>query len=109
MGIKKTQTSAFERIYEVVREIPRGAVMTYGAVAARAGLSNGARQVGYAMRAAPDGVPWQRVIGHSRKDFGRISIRDPMIADLQREILQAEGVEFVNREEIDLARYSETS
>ena len=54
----------WERIYAVVRDIPRGRVATYGQVAALAGLPRHARQVGYALHALPEGsdVPWHRVI-----------------------------------------------
>ncbi len=79
--------------------------MTYGMVARRAGLPNGARQVGYAMRASPGDLPWHRVVAAGRKGWGRISIRDPMIADAQRSLLEGEGVEFSADGEIDLSRF----
>lgn len=93
------------RIFAVVRQIPAGRVLTYGQVAMRAGLANGARQAGYAMAAAPDDLPWQRVVARSRPGFARISIRDSFTAELQRRFLEAEGVEFSLRGEIDLGRY----
>ena len=60
--------------------------MTYGQVARHAEMPNGARVVGYAMAAAPQDVPWQRVVGKSRKNFGRISLRDSVYADIQRQL-----------------------
>jgi methylated-DNA-protein-cysteine methyltransferase related protein len=101
---RRPRTSTYERIYAVVRKIPKGHVMTYGMVAHRAGLPHGARQAGYAMRASPEDVPWQRVVGLSRRGFGRITIRDPMIAGAQRRLLEAEGVAFSADGEIDLER-----
>lgn len=54
----------FDLVYQVVREIPKGRVTSYGAIAHYLGLKSGARMVGYAMNAAhamPD-VPAQRVV-----------------------------------------------
>jgi len=64
--------SAYDRIYAVVRRIPRGRVSTYGAVARLAGLPGRARQVGYALAALRDGssVPWHRVVNAQ----GRLSL-----------------------------------
>jgi len=95
----------FERIYSVIRRIPRGTVLTYGQVARRAGLPNGARQVGHAMAVSPAGVPWHRVVGRSREGFGRSLIRDPLIAAVQRRLLSGEGVRFNGAGEIDLNRF----
>lgn len=99
---RSTRRSVYTQIYAVVRQIPRGAVLTYGQVAQRAGLPHGARQVGYAMRAAAEDLPWHRVVGLSRPGFGRISIGDPVVADLQRQMLMSEGIEFNVRGEICL-------
>ena len=56
--------SAFEQIYDVVRQIPRGTVATYGQVAALAGNRRWSRVVGYALHANPDpgGIPCYRVV-----------------------------------------------
>ena len=58
-----------DRIYETIRDIPRGSVASYGQVAAIAGIPRGARQVGWALRNAPDGLdlPWHRVLTASGK------------------------------------------
>ena len=68
-----TDDGSHNRIFEVVRRIPAGRVLTYGDVAALAGLPGHARLVGYALHALPPGttVPWHRVInarggGHLR-------------------------------------------
>ncbi len=100
--MKKIGTYA--RIYAVVRRIPAGRVATYGQVAALAGLGGHARQVGYAMNALPDdsNVPWQRVINAR----GEISPRWEPGADLaQRNLLEAEGVQFNTGGRISLDRY----
>ena len=85
----------YERIYLVVRQIPAGKVAAYGQIAQIAGDCT-ARMVGYAMAACPDDVPWQRVINAQ----GKISLRQN--ADEQRQLLEAEGVVFDERERVDL-------
>jgi len=92
-----------QRIYDFVRRVPPGRVVTYGQVAAVVGGCT-ARIVGYAMAAVPfwEEVPWQRVI-NSR---GEVSARRHGDGELaQRELLEAEGVLFDARGRIDLARY----
>jgi methylated-DNA-protein-cysteine methyltransferase-like protein len=83
--------STYERIYAVVRRIPRGRVATYGQVARLAGLANGARQVGYALHALREGttVPWFRVLNAR----GASSLRDGHDVT-QRLLLEREGVRF---------------
>ena len=84
----------FNRVYAVVRRIPRGRVATYGQVAMLAGLPGRARMVGYALAALPERsrVPWQRVVNAQ----GRVSPRgDGSGAEaLQRAMLRREGVRF---------------
>lgn len=90
----------YERIYAVVRLIPRGQVATYGQIAEIVGGCT-ARMVGYAMAAAPDDVPWQRVVNAQ----GRISPRaNHWGAELQRQRLLEEGIEFDAEHRMDLAR-----
>lgn len=97
-------TNNYLRIYAVVRQIPRGRVATYGQVADLAGLDGHARQVGYALHAVPTSMklPWHRVI-NSR---GEVSARTSGDShELQRHLLEAEGVEFDERGRLDLQRY----
>lgn len=88
------------RIYAIVRAIPRGAVTSYGAVARR--VDCGARQVGYAMAALPAGtdVPWHRVLNSK----GEVSIPGE-IGVRQRALLAAEGVTFDARGRVDFDEY----
>lgn len=97
------EQSAFEKIYEVVRQIPYGQVATYGQIAALAGNRRWARVVGYALHVNPDpdNIPCYRVVN---KD-GRVS--DAFAfggGNRQVELLQAEGVAFIG-ECVDMARY----
>lgn len=82
---------SYQRIYRVVRRIPKGRVATYGQVASLAGLAGHARQVGYALHALPQGtiVPWHRVVNAA----GRISPRATPGGELvQRILLEREGI-----------------
>jgi methylated-DNA-protein-cysteine methyltransferase-like protein len=91
-----------ERVFEIVRRIPSGRVMTYGQLAEILGEGYTARTVGFVMHAADDTVPWQRVINaQGMCSTGRV-ILPP---DLQQRMLESEGVEFDARGRCDLARY----
>lgn len=87
-------TGTYQRIYAVVRRIPRGRVATYGQVAALAGFPRQPRLAGYALHALRDerAVPWHRVLNAQ----GRISLmRSGSGAGLtQRLRLEQEGVRF---------------
>ena len=98
-------SEGYERVYAVVRRIPRGRVATYGQVAALAGRPGQARFVGYALHALPDGtaVPWHRVINaQGRLSTGRGA---PGGSLPQRVRLEAEGVRFDGAGRCALARY----
>ena len=91
-----------ERVYAIVRQIPKGRVMTYGQIAGILGEGYTARTVGYVMHSAGDDVPWQRVINSQGKcSTGRLTI--PM--NLQQEILESEGIEFKPSGKCDLNKY----
>lgn len=95
--------SLYERIYAVIRQIPRGRVATYGQVAAIVGSGN-PRTVGYALSSLPDesDVPWQRVVNRQ----GRVSPRaDGADDSRQRVLLIDEGVLFDRRGCIDFDVY----
>jgi methylated-DNA-protein-cysteine methyltransferase-like protein len=92
-------------VYALVRQVPRGRVVTYGQVAAILGHPRAARAVGTALSNLPEAliriVPWQRVINAA----GGISFRgDVHRPDQQRELLEMEGVPLRGGR-VDLARY----
>jgi methylated-DNA-protein-cysteine methyltransferase-like protein len=92
---------SYQKIYAVIRRIPRGRVATYGQIAELAGLPGHARQVGYALAALPAGtaVPWQRVINAA----GEVSRRRVPGAELtQRQLLEKEGVKFDGKGRVSL-------
>ena len=90
------------KVYDLVKEIPRGKVMTYGQIALILGEGYTARTVGYVMHGAEDGVPWQRVINAQGKcSTSKLSI--PI--DLQQSMLEQEGVVFTANGKCDLEKY----
>jgi len=94
----------YAAIYAMVRRIPPGKATTYGHIAALCGKPRGARAVGWALHALPDGsdVPWHRVVNKS----GGISIsKVGLPPELQRALLQAEGVDFEPDGRMDLRRW----
>jgi methylated-DNA-protein-cysteine methyltransferase-like protein len=96
--------SARERIWQVVAAIPPGKVASYGQIARLAGLGRGARQVGHTLRQLPNGstLPWHRVINSQ----GKISLPTGSAgATLQRERLEAEGVEFTLAGKVKLNQF----
>lgn len=85
----------FDLVYQVVREIPRGRVTSYGAIAHYLGLKSGARMVGYAMNAAhtmPD-VPAQRVVNRRGLLTGKHHFET---STRMQELLEADGVRIQN-------------
>ncbi len=93
-------SSSYQRIYRVVKRIPRGRVATYGQIAALAGLGRQARQVGYALHATTaEALPWHRVINAR----GQISLPAPA-GEIQRQLLEREGVVFMG-DKVDLASF----
>jgi methylated-DNA-protein-cysteine methyltransferase-like protein len=91
MQASGTSHQALKAIWKAVRAIPRGQVSSYGAIAKRAGLPGRARLVGYALKIAPNDLPWHRVVAAG----GRIVFpkNSRQFAE-QRKRLRAEGVEL---------------
>jgi methylated-DNA-protein-cysteine methyltransferase-like protein len=102
---RATQESAGyrERVFELVRRIPEGQVMTYGQIAEILGEGYTPRTVGFVMHSAnEETTPWHRVINSQGAcSTGRI-ILPP---DKQQRMLEAEGIQFDARARCDLRRY----
>jgi len=98
-----TSSSAWEEVYEIVRLIPPGNVMSYGHIAKLCSRPLTARAVGWAMHDCPPDVPWHRVVNA----VGLCSTDEATGGEpgRQRALLQAEGVEFSRAGTLDLARY----
>lgn len=82
-----------EELWHLVRSIPRGRVVGYGALGRVLDRPISGLLVGRAMARCPSDLPWWRVVGRD----GQILTdkRDPRLGDLQRQRLQSEGVAFV--------------
>ena len=95
--------NTYDAIYAIVRQIPYGQVATYGQVADLAGLPRRARLVGYALFRVPadTDIPWHRVINAQ----GGISTSPMRLGgdDLQRVLLEAEGVKFNKADRVNLS------
>src|SRR4051812_43237984 len=91
-----------ERVFRLVRSIPRGRVMTYGQLAEILGEGYTPRTVGFIMHSSDDRTPWHRVINaQGACSTGRIALP----SDKQQRMLAAEGVEFNERGRCDLQTY----
>ena len=96
-------TTFFNKVYEVLKQVPKGSVVTYGQIACAIGAPRCARQVGYALHVNPEPfvIPCHRVVNR----FGRLA---PSFAfggeEVQAQLLREEGVE-VNDYIVDLQKY----
>ena len=95
---------AFTRnVIEIIKRIPEGKVCTYGRIGQMAGQPNGARQVTRIIHSMSrkHGLPWHRIINAK----GLISLPKAHGHDEQKALLQSEGVEFDEKDRIDLKKY----
>ena len=96
-----TQTGFKERIYDIVRLVPKGKVVTYGQVSAMAGMPRAARAVGYTAHWGDPQVPWQRVVNRD----GRVAPGWPGGMIAHAAVLRDEKVEVRADWTVDLQRY----
>lgn len=96
--------SVFNQIYNVVQKIPKGKVATYGTVARMAGNPRWSRVVGYALHVnpAPGIIPCHRVVNREGKTAATFAFGG---GDIQRQMLEQEGVVFESDGHIDLSKY----
>lgn len=102
--MRKSKESIYDAIYDVVREVPKGRVTTYGAVAASIGLKSGARMVGYAMNVsfnAMPKVPAHRVVNRNGMLTGKHHFESP---DMMEKLLKKEGVKVKDDTVVDFDR-----
>jgi methylated-DNA-protein-cysteine methyltransferase-like protein len=97
--------NTFEKIYEVVKSIPKGKVASYGTVALLAGNPRWSRVVGYALHVNPQPgtIPCHRVVtknGELAKAFAFGG------ENMQRTLLTEEGIEFLSDGRVDMSRFS---
>ena len=92
------------RIYEVVRSIPKGCVMSYGQVARMAGNPRGARAVGFVLHRNPEPgvIPCHRVVFRDGSTCTGYAFGGP---EVQRELLRAEGVQLLEDGRVDMEKH----
>jgi len=95
----------YHRVYDVVAQIPKGRVTTYGAIASYLGVASGARMVGYALNnsqtATEEPIPAHRVLNR----LGQLTGRQHFPDDTMRERLEQEGVEFVEPYTVNIEKH----
>jgi methylated-DNA-protein-cysteine methyltransferase-like protein len=94
----------FERVYEIVRQIPEGKVTSYGAIAKALGAARSARMVGWAMNASHnlEDVPAHRVVNRIGMLSGKHHFEG---TNLMQQLLENEGVKVVDNQIIDFDTY----
>lgn len=95
-----------EKVIEIIRLVPPGKVVSYGQVAAYAGLPRAAREVGWILNGSEHqqiDLPWWRVVNNK----GYLSIRGHQTVDkeLQKKLLEAEDIVVSNEFELDMKKY----
>lgn len=94
----------FERVYEIVRQIPEGKVTSYGAIAKALGTARSARMVGWAMNASHtiEDVPAHRVVNR----IGMLSGKHHFDGtNLMQQLLENEGIEVVDNQIVDFEKH----
>lgn len=98
----KKQDSFFEDVWDVVRQIPKGRVTSYGAIASYLGTKMSARMVGWAMNAAhaASTIPAQRVVNR----IGMLSGKAHFGGNRMQELLEKDGVKVENDKVVDFEK-----
>lgn len=94
----------FERVYEIVRQIPEGKVTSYGAIAKALGAARSARMVGWAMNASHnlEDVPAHRVVNRIGILSGKHHFEG---TNLMQQLLENEGIQVVDNQIIDFEKH----
>jgi len=94
--------SFFNQVHLIVAQIPYGRVVSYGQIARMLGRPRAAREVGWAMRCCPEGLPWWRVV----KADG--SVVGGQYAEVRRGLLESEDVPFLMDGRVDMKECAAT-
>ncbi len=99
----ENQSDFFERVWEVVEEIPHGRVTTYGDIAEYVGTRAAARTVGWALNAAiGSGLPCHRVVNRKGELSGKLHFGGPYVME---DLLRSEGVTFTDDGRVKLEKH----
>ena len=98
------ETSFFERVYEIARQIPEGKVTSYGAIAKCLGSAQSSRMVGWAMNAShrQDDIPAHRVVNRNGLLTGKHHFDG---TNLMQQLLENEGIKVVDNQIIDFEKH----
>ena len=102
--LKSNNDNFFERVYEIVRQIPDGKVTSYGAIAKAIGAARSARMVGWAMNASHnlEDVPAHRVVNRIGMLSGKHHFEG---TNLMQQLLENEGIQVVDNQIIDFEKH----
>ena len=102
--LKSNNDNFFERVYEIVRQIPEGKVTSYGAIAKAIGAARSARMVGWAMNASHnlEDVPAHRVVNRIGILSGKHHFEG---TNLVQQLLENEGIQVVDNQIIDFEKH----
>ena len=102
--LKSNNDNFFERVYEIVRQIPEGKVTSYGAIAKAIGAARSARMVGWAMNASHnlEDVPAHRVVNRIGILSGKHHFEG---TNLMQQLLENEGIQVVENQIIDFEKH----
>ncbi len=100
---KYMELSLSEKIIEILKRIPKGKVATYGMIAAMAGNPKAARTVSFILSSSSKkyNLPWHRIINSK----GTISLKEGQGFELQKKMLESEGLVFKDDNSIDLRKW----
>lgn len=98
------EANFFERVYEIVKQIPSGKVTSYGAIAKALGTARSARMVGWAMNAAHnrEDVPAHRVVNRTGLLTGKHHFDG---TNLMQQLLESEGITVVDNQIVDFEKH----
>ena len=102
--LKSNNDNFFERVYDIVRQIPEGKVTSYGAIAKAIGAARSARMVGWAMNASHnlEDVPAHRVVNRIGILSGKHHFEG---TNLMQQLLENEGIQVVDNQIIDFEKH----
>ncbi|MEA2095986.1 MAG: MGMT family protein [Candidatus Cloacimonadota bacterium] len=95
-------TKFTKKVIELIKQIPKGKVATYGQIANLAGNNKAARQISRILHSSSEkfDLPWHRVINSQ----GKISLRSGDGLEMQKAMLESEGIQVIS-DKIDLKNY----
>ncbi|MHA2007910.1 MAG: MGMT family protein [Promethearchaeota archaeon] len=96
-------TEFTQNVIHIIKNIPKGRVLTYGFIAKLAGKPRAARQVSWVLHSSSKRyhLPWHRVISSN----GKLSMKSIEDKQYHKKLLELEGVKFPKEYQIDLKKY----